>query len=156
MEIERKFLLEAPPADLARHPASALEQGYLAIHADGTEVRIRRRDGAAVLTVKSGGGLARVEEELPLDAGTFERLWPLTAGRRIEKVRHLIPAEAPGLVIELDVYGGDLGGLVVAEVEFSSEAAAAAFAPPAWLGREVTGDARFKNQRLAVDGPPES
>jgi adenylate cyclase len=154
VEIERKFLVSAAPGDLDRHPASAIEQGYLAIHADGTEVRIRRRAGAAVLTVKSGGALARVEEELALDEATFERLWPLTAGRRIEKVRHLIPAEPPGLVIELDVYGGDLDGLVVAEVEFASEADAAAFAPPAWLGRDVTGDARFKNQRLAVDGPP--
>jgi adenylate cyclase len=156
MEIERKFLVPAPPADLGRHPSSAIEQGYLAIHGDGTEVRIRRRDGKAVVTVKSGGSLARVEEELALDEGTFERLWPLTAGRRIEKVRHLIPVGAPGLVIELDVYGGDLDGLVVAEVEFASEAAAEAFAPPAWLGPEVTGDARFKNQRLAVDGRPEA
>jgi adenylate cyclase len=156
VEIERKFLVPAPPDDLDRHPSSAIEQGYLAIDPDGTEVRIRRRDGAAVLTVKSGGSLARVEEELALDDGAFERLWPLTAGRRIEKVRHLIRAEAPGLVIELDVYGGDLAGLVVAEVEFASEADAGAFAAPAWLGPDVTGDARFKNQRLAVDGRPEA
>ena len=154
VEIERKFLVAAPPADLGRHPSGPIEQGYLAIHPDGTEVRIRRREDGAVLTVKSGGALARVEEEVALDDGTFERLWPLTAGRRVEKIRHLIPANAPGLVIELDVYGGDLDGLVVAEVEFASEADAAAFAPPAWLGRDITGDARFKNQRLAVDGPP--
>jgi adenylate cyclase len=155
VEIERKFLVDALPPDLERHPASAIEQGYLAIHADGTEVRIRRRDGSAVLTVKSGGSLARVEEELVLEGGAFERLWPLTEGRRIEKVRHLIPAESPALVIELDVYGGDLAGLVVAEIEFRSEADADGFTPPAWLGRDVTGDARFKNQRLALDGPPE-
>ena len=154
MEIERKFLLDGPPAGLDAHPSSALEQGYVAIHPDGTEVRIRRRDGDSTLTVKSGGGLARVEEELPIADAVFERLWPLTAGRRIEKVRHLIPAGDAGLVVERDVDGGDLDGRVVAEVEFASEAAAAAFAPPAWLGREVTGDARFKNQRLAVDGPP--
>ena len=155
MEIERKFLVEATPADLGEHPSSALEQGYLAIHADGTEARIRRRDGASVLTVKSGGGLVRVEEELPIDDAAFERLWPLTEGRRLEKVRHLVPTDPPGHVIELDVYGGALAGLVVAEIEFASEADAEAFVPPAWLGRDVTGDARFKNQRLAVDGPPE-
>jgi adenylate cyclase len=154
MEIERKFLVPTVPAGLGEHPSSALEQGYIAIHPDGTEVRIRRRDGASVLTVKSGGGLARVEEEFPVDDAAFERLWPLTEGRRIEKVRYLVPAEAPGLVIEVDVYDGALAGLVVAEVEFAGEADAEAFVPPAWLGREVTGDARFKNQRLAVDGPP--
>jgi adenylate cyclase len=156
VEIERKFLVEAVPDDLGEHESSALEQGYLAIHADGTEVRIRRRDGRSVLTVKSGGGLVRVEEELPIDDATFERMWPLTEGRRIEKVRHLIPAEPPGLVIELDVYGGELAGLAVAEIEFASEDDARAFAPPAWLGPDVTDDARFKNQRLAVDGRPEA
>jgi adenylate cyclase len=153
MEIERKFLVSAPPADLDRRPSSAIRQGYLAIAADGTEVRLRQRDGAAVLTVKSGGQLARVEEELPLDPGAFERLWPLTAGRRVEKVRHLVPAGA-GLTIELDVYGGDLAGLVVAEVEFPSEAEARAFVAPGWLGEDVTGDERFKNQRLATAGAP--
>jgi adenylate cyclase len=154
VEIERKFTVRAAPADLGSHPSSAIEQGYLAIHEDGTEVRVRRRDGAAVLTVKSGGGLVRAEEEIALDGDMFERLWPLTEGRRIEKVRHLLPAPGPGIVIELDVYAGDLAGLVLAEVEFASEAAAAAFEPPAWLGPDVTEDARYKNQRLAVDGRP--
>jgi CYTH domain-containing protein len=155
MEIERKFLVQAPPDDLDRHPHGPVVQGYLAIQTDGTEVRIRRREDGPVLTVKSGGSLARVEEEVALDDGTFERLWPLTEGRRIDKVRYLVPAEK-GLIIELDVYDGDLDGLMVAEVEFDSEADAEAFTPPAWFGRDVTDDARFKNQRLAVDGPPET
>ena len=154
MEIERKFLVSEAPPDLGGHPSSALEQGYIAIHDDGTEVRIRRRDGASILTVKSGGGLVRVEEEFPVDDAVFERLWPLTDGRRLQKVRHLVPAEPPGRVIEVDVYDGALAGLVVAEVEFASEDDARAFAPPPWLGREVTGDPRFKNQSLAVDGVP--
>lgn len=153
MEIERKFLVATLPDDLDRHPSSAIEQGYLAIEPGGVEVRVRRRDGKAVLTAKAGTGRTRAEEEVAIDAGAFERLWPLTAGRRIEKVRHLIPA-AGGLTIELDVYGGDLAGLVVAEVEFPDEAAADAFAPPAWLGADVTDEERYKNQRLAVDGRP--
>jgi len=153
VEIERKFLVAAPPADLERHPSSAIEQGYLAIEPGGIEVRVRRRDGASVLTAKAGTGRTRAEEEIEIDGAAFERLWPLTAGRRVEKVRHLIPA-GDGLTIELDVYGGDLAGLVVAEVEFPDEAAADAFVPPAWLGADVTDDERYKNHRLAVDGRP--
>jgi adenylate cyclase len=155
VEIERKFLLPAPPAGLDRHPSTEIEQGYLAIHPDGTEVRVRRRGGAATLTVKSGGGKIRAEEELALADADFERLWPLTEGRRIEKVRHVIPTDTDGVEIELDVYTGDLAGLVVAEIEFPGEAEADAFAAPEWLGREVTGDAAFKNQRLAVEGRPD-
>jgi len=153
IEIERKFLVPDPPEDLDRHPSTAIEQGYVAIADDGTEVRIRRRDANATLTVKSGGGRSRVEEEIEIDPQRFERLWPLTEGRRIEKTRYEIPA-GDGLTIELDVYDGALAGLVVAEVEFGSERAADAFAVPDWMGREVTDDKRYKNQRLACDGVP--
>ena len=128
IEIERKFLVAEPPDDLDRWPSTAIEQGYLAIAADGTEVRIRRRAGAATLTVKSGASRTRVEEELDIQPERFERLWPLTEGRRIEKTRYEIDAD--GRTIELDVYAGALKGLVVAEVEFDSEDAADAFAPP--------------------------
>ena len=153
IEIERKFLVPEAPGGLDRHRSTAIEQGYLAIADDGTEVRIRRRDGSATLTVKSGGARSRVEEEIEIDPERFERLWPLTEGRRIEKTRYEIPADG-GLTIELDVYGGSLAGLVVAEVEFDSEDRAEAFAGPDWLGHEVTDDARYKNQRLACEGVP--
>jgi adenylate cyclase len=116
-------------------------------------VRIRRRNGDAWLTVKSGGGRVRVEEEIVIDAERFERLWPLTEGLRIEKRRYEIDA-GEGLVIELDVYAGALDGLLVAEVEFDSEEEAEAFAPPDWFGDDVTEDVRYKNQRLARDGAP--
>jgi adenylate cyclase len=153
IEIERKFLVPEPPSDLSRWPSSAIEQGYLAVDGDGTEVRVRRRDGgAALLTVKSSGGRTRVEEEIGIEPERFERLWPLTESRRIEKTRYEIPVD--GGVIELDVYAGALDGLVVAEVEFDSDEAADAFAAPRWLGPEVTDDARYKNQRLATDGAP--
>ena len=153
IEIERKFLVAEPPSHLERWPATAIEQGYLALDEDGTEVRVRRRDGRTWLTVKSGAGRVRVEEEIEIEPERFERLWALTEGRRIEKTRYEIEA-GDGLVLELDVYTGELEGLVVAEVEFESEEAAEAFAPPDWLGRDVTEDARYKNQRLARDGAP--
>jgi adenylate cyclase len=153
IEIERKFLVPAPPDDLERWPSTAIEQGYLAIAENGPEVRVRRRDGRAWLTVKSGEGRVRVEEEIEIEPERFKRLWPLTEGRRIEKTRYEIPA-IDGLVIELDVYRGDLEGLVTAEVEFPSEEAAEAYDVPDWLGADVTEDPRYKNQRLALDGAP--
>jgi CYTH domain-containing protein len=107
-----------------------------------------------VLTVKSGGARARVEEELEIEPDRFERLWPLTEGRRIEKTRYEIAADS-GATIELDIYEGALAGLVVAEVEFDSESDADAFGAPDWFGREVTDDARYKNQRLAREGAPD-
>jgi CYTH domain-containing protein len=152
-EIERKLLVEQLPDDLDAWSAQRLEQGYLAI-ADAAEIRIRRANGGeAWLTVKSAPGLSRVEEELTLDPGAFERLWPLTDGRRLVKVRHT-RQDAPGVIFELDVYEGALAGLVTLEVEFTSEEDARAWAPPPWAGHDVTGDKAYANQTLAVDGRP--
>jgi adenylate cyclase len=150
VEIERKFLVTEPP-DLHGAEADEIEQGYLAIGAEG-EVRVRRKGDALVLTAKRGSGLSRQEAEIELDRERFDRLWPLTEGRRLHKRRHVLPHG--DLKIEVDVYEGDLEGLVVAEIEFRSEDDARGFDPPEWLGDEVTGDPRYLNETLATVGPP--
>jgi adenylate cyclase len=150
VEVERKFLVGEPP-DLGDTESDEIEQGYLAIGSDG-EVRLRRKGEKLVLTAKRGAGLSRDEAEVELDRESFERLWPLTEGRRLHKRRHLIPDG--DLTIELDVYEGDLEGLLVAEIEFDSEDQARAFEPPGWIGEEVTGDERYLNETLATQGRP--
>jgi adenylate cyclase len=153
-EIERKLLVEdLPSLDDGSWTARRLEQGYLAV-TDAVEVRVRRTDGGdARLTVKSAPGLSRVEEELELDSDAFERLWPLTEGRRVVKTRWSRD-DGDGVVFELDVYEGTLSGLVTLEVEFVDEDAARAWSPPAWAGREVTGEKAYANQSLALYGAP--
>jgi adenylate cyclase len=153
-EIERKFRLREAPAWLGDHDTNRIEQGYLAIEGgDGAEVRLRRSGGEAWLTVKRGAGKTRDENEIEVSEDQFEALWPLTEGRRVAKVRYVVPHDT--LAIEVDVFEGDLRELVMAEVEFESEAASDEFDPPEWLGEEVTGDRRYANETLAVDGAPE-
>lgn len=154
MEIERKFLIPAPPPNLEQFPCSRIDQAYVAIDPAGTEVRVRRRAGETSLTVKGGRGRSRTEEELEIDIERFARLWELSGGRCLEKTRYEMPAGG-GLTIELDVYAGDLEGLVTAEVEFATAQAADRFIAPPWFGEEVTDDDAYKNRRLAVDGRPE-
>jgi adenylate cyclase len=150
MEVERKFLVsEVPSLDGAE--ADEILQGYLAIGSDG-EVRVRRKGDKLLLTAKRGSGISREEAEIELDRASFDGLWPLTEGRRLQKRRHVLPHGE--LKIELDVYAGELEGLVVAEVEFRSEEDANAFDPPDWLGEEVTGDHRYLNETLATAGVP--
>lgn len=150
MEVERKFLVPDRP-DLGGAESDEIEQGYLAIGSDG-EVRLRRKGEKLLLTAKRGSGISRDEAEVELEGEAFERLWPLTEGRRLHKRRYVIPHG--DLMIEVDVYEGDLEGLVVAEVEFVSEAQARAFEPPDWIGAEVTGDERYLNETLATKGRP--
>jgi adenylate cyclase len=152
MEVERKFRLRQPP-DLFSSESDPIEQGYLAVGADG-EVRLRQKGEKTLLTAKRGAGLSRGEAEVEISAEQFEALWPLTEGRRLRKRRHVLPHD--GLEIEVDVYQGELEGLIVAEIEFDSEEQARDFEPPDWLGDEVTGDERFLNENLAVDGAPDA
>jgi CYTH domain-containing protein len=150
-EIERKFVVDRLPDELAAGASQHIRQGYLSI--EPAEVRLRSRgDATYELTVKSLGGLSRTEVNLPLTAEQFEELWPLVQ-RSIEKNRAL--HEVEGWTAEVDVYRDKLAGLVLVEVEFRSEADAQAFTPPAWFGVEVTEDPRYRNVSLAVaDEPP--
>jgi adenylate cyclase len=150
-EIERKFLVGELPVEVREAAADDLRQGYLTL--EPVEVRIRSRAGRVhELTVKSTGGLSRAEVNVPLTREQFDELWPLVE-RSIEKERTVLPLG--DVTVEVDVYRGKLAGLVVAEVEFGTEAAARAFTPPAWFGPEVTTDLRFRNAALAAaDGPP--
>jgi adenylate cyclase len=153
VEIERKFIVARRP-ELDQSDRFELEQGYLATAGDegGVEVRLRRTADELVLTVKAGAGRTRTEEEIELDRERFDSLWPLTENRRVKKTRYLISHGE--LEIELDVYGGELEGLLVAEVEFPDQASADAFEPPDWFGEEVTGNRKYLNQTLATEGRP--
>jgi len=151
VEIERKYLVRELPGDVAWESEQRLRQGYVAL--DGsTEVRVRLREDASTLTVKRGAGRVRAEVDVPLDDDRARALWELTEGRRLEKVRRTVRLGAD--VVEVDEYAGALAGLRVAEVEFTDPAAAEAFEPPSWFGREVTGEAAYANRALACDGLP--
>ncbi len=157
-EIERKFLIttELPDGFLDHFEVSRIRQGYLPVRAFGNEDRIRYErtyEGKDVYTrtKKQGSGMVRNEAERTITPEIFEKLWGEIEGG-VEKMRYRMPYE--GHVIEYDVYGGDLEGLRVAEVEFADEDQAEAFKPPTWFGDEVTGNPDFSNHDLAVKGSP--
>jgi CYTH domain-containing protein len=64
----------------------------------------------------------------------------------IEKTRRKI--QYTGLVWEVDEFFGDNEGLIVAEVELTSEDQAVEL--PEWIGAEVTTDARYYNSNLSI------
>jgi len=152
VEVERKWLVQGLPA-LSGQEGREVIQGYIAIAADGTEVRLRETAGKFFQTVKSAGGLVRDEIEIELVQDQFEALWGATAGRRLKKIRYTRYWE--GKKVEIDVYHGALAGLMVAEVEFPSAKASKGFEPPPWFGTEVTEDTRYKNATLALHGKPQ-
>ena len=79
-EIERKFLADGVPAGVAWDAGERLRQGYLALDGD-TEVRLRLRgDGAAVLTLKRGGGRLRARRSSTSARSRPSRLWAADRG----------------------------------------------------------------------------
>ncbi len=173
MEIERKFLIETPPADYRGWPFHQIEQAYLCT---APTVRIRREDDTYYMTYKSGGLLAREEYNLPLTKEAYAHLLAKADGIVLTKKRYLKPLAADhtaaaspegapdgvpiagegaaSLTIEMDVFEGAYDGLILAEVEFPTEEAALAFVPPEWFGRDVTFTGEYSNSRLAM-APPE-
>lgn len=146
-EIERKFLIKRLPLEILRSRHFKIAQGYLATEPGGRHVRLRKKAQIASLTFKVGRGSAREEREIRLSAKQFLTLWPATRGRRLHKTRYEVPWK--NLTIEIDVYHASNAGLVVAEVEFPTLASCRKFKPPPWFAREVTGEKRYSNIRLA-------
>ena len=64
----------------------------------------------------------------------------------IEKTRYLVKVGKH--IFEVDEFEGENEGLVVAEVELGAEEEA--YEKPDWLGKEVTGDARYYNSYLSI------
>jgi CYTH domain-containing protein len=151
-EIERKFLVQKTPDNVRDCPSNKVVQGYIMVSDNGGEVRLRQKGDKYYLTVKTGAGLVRLEYETEIDRAQFETLWPSTEGRRVEKVRYKVAHQSN--IIELDIYEGNLAGLMTAEVEFGSVNDSSRFTPPKWFGDEVTEDSRYKNKNLALHGLP--
>jgi adenylate cyclase len=117
-EIERVFKVRQIPKDIEKYPSENVVQGYLAIDVTGAEGRLRKVAERYFETYKGCGRLQRRELEIELSHDQFNTLWPGIDGRRIEKIRYQI--DEGGQKIELNVFRGDLEGLVLAEVEFPS------------------------------------
>lgn len=144
-EIERKFLV---CGDFSREVSSAqrIVQGYICSQ-PGRTVRIRIRGEEGFLTIKGPSddkGLSRYEFEQEIPLADAEKLLALCEPGAIDKVRHLVPYG--GHLWEVDVFHGANEGLVMAEIELTSEDEA--FDKPEWLGEEVSGDRRYYNSML--------
>jgi adenylate cyclase len=146
VEIERKFLVRG---DAWRELVTArkhVRQAYLA--GDGkASIRVRIVDDrVATLSIKSRPAeLRRLELEYPLPLLDAERLMLLRSGSVIEKIRHIVPIG--DVTWEVDTFLGDNAGLAIAEVELTHTDQAVAI--EAWVGHEITGQARYYNSALA-------
>ncbi|MGH1570885.1 CYTH domain-containing protein [Methylobacterium sp. P31] len=149
--MERKFLASTAVLPFCRS-GTLLVQGYLYTDAYNT-IRVRLAAERAVLTwkgPKSGARREEVEFEVPLSMGEA-LLADVPPQARIQKTRYR--TEHAGAVWDVDVFGGVLDGLILAEIEMVREDQFVVLPP--WVEQEVTADARYRNSRLAMGAIPD-
>ena len=143
VEIERKFLVVGDDW-CALGVAVSMRQGYLSSD-KARVVRVRIEGESAYITIKGKSvGASRGEWEYPIPVADAEQLLLLCEQPLVEKVRRRI--DVAGHTWEVDEFSGANSGLIVAEIELASEDEA--FDKPAWIGDEVTEDARYYNSSL--------
>jgi len=130
-EIERKFLLAHGGWKSKVVNSVRIRDGLVAIY-KGRKARVRIMDDHASIALKGthhGIGRAEFEYTVPV-CDAEEILRTMCDDRVLEKVRHYVPYA--GLTWEIDVYGGILNGVVIAEVELDRTDRAVDL--PDWVG----------------------
>ena len=144
-EIERKFLVKGEFKNLASKE-TRIVQGYLSSIPERT-VRVRIKGDKGFITIKGIGnasGAARYEWEKKIPINEVEELLKICEPGVIDKTRYLV--KVGNHTFEVDEFYGENKGLIVAEIELSSETET--FDKPTWLGAEVTGDTKYYNSML--------
>lgn len=144
-EIERKFLVVGEFKSLAVK-STRITQGYLSSVPERT-VRVRLKGDKGFITIKGIGndsGASRFEWEKEIPVEEVNELLKICEPGVIDKTRFLVKVEEH--IFEVDEFYGENEGLIVAEVELTSEDEA--FEKPEWLGEEVTGDVKYYNSML--------
>lgn len=146
-EIEHKYIVISNEYRAGSIEEKNFMQGYLTT-AKECVVRLRIADGQACLTIKGENrGASRPEYEFAIDADIARNmLRDMSTTPIIEKTRYIYPYR--GHRWEIDCFHGDNQGLVVAEIELQSEDEK--YELPPFVGKNVTGEARYYNSNLAL------
>ena len=146
IEIERKFLVNSNSFKSSATTNTKIVQGFLNTHPERT-VRVRTKANAGYITVKgksNRSGTTRFEWEKEIALQEAEGLLQLCEESILEKMRYEVPFGEH--IFEVDEFLGQNYGLVIAEIELSSEEEN--FDKPMWLGKEVTGEIKYYNSQL--------
>ena len=155
VERERRWVMDAARLPmLDPHGAVEIEDRYVR----GTRLRLRRMVSGGTVSLKltkkydAADPLARAIVTAYLTAAEHDLLATLPAAALVKR-RH--PLRAHGLEYSLDLFGGALAGLVLAEIEWPDDVGLRRLPPPPGALREVSDDPRYQGGALVTSGIPE-
>jgi CYTH domain-containing protein len=146
IERERRFLLTQFPSDANVMRIRRIIDRYI----EGTTLRLREQ------SEESGPAIFKLTQKLPTRASgaqqglitsmylTKDEFWILAqlSAKKLSKTRYNVPP------FGIDVFEGTLEGLLIAEAEFDSAAAADSLTLPSFISREVSADHHFTGGQL--------
>lgn len=147
VEIERKFIVRNKIWHTINKPDPVLiYQGYLLI-TEQTTIRVRFTETKGTMTIKGKQhGISRDEYEYEIPLNEAKEIFENHCQKTLSKKRYKISVGS--LIWEVDEYLNRLSGLIIAEVELTSENRKID-ALPEWIGDEVTKDIKYSNAFLA-------
>ena len=138
-ELELTYLPKYLPSEVLAAPFKEMLDIYIPESADHPILRIRRSGSKYEMTKKqpvlTGDSSRQIETTIPLTAEEFLELEKIP-GKRVEKTRYLY--EENGFNFEVDLFKGELKGLVLVDIEFKTEKDKANFRAPEWCLVDVT------------------
>lgn len=148
VEIERKFLVNSLLWNQISLPQpKIIRQGYLFSNTEKA-IRVRIANDKAFLTIKGAvSSTTRLEFEYEIPLSDAQQLLDQLSENEIAKKRYEI--QIGNHCWEVDVFEKNNTGLIVAEIELSSEEES--FEKPLWTTEEVTHDSRYLNTNLAIN-----
>ena len=145
LEIERKFTVNIEKwAEVIKPQPISIAQSYLSSSPECT-VRVRLKGEKAYLTIKgktNGISRSEFEYEVPVDEAT--EMMNTLSSKTLSKKRYEINVR--NHLWEVDVFEGKLAGLIIAEIELTSEDEV--FELPEWVIEDVSHDAQYYNSNL--------
>lgn len=141
-EFELTFLIKNFPEDFSiKLPSKEILDIYIPKESEHATLRIRKNGDSYEMTKKepvSGTDSShQTENTIPLTKQEFDDLANLP-GKRLRKIRYYYSED--GTNYEIDVFKDELEGLVVVDIEFSSNEEKSEFNNPSWVLADVTQD----------------
>lgn len=139
IELEKTYLAKELPKGLEKCEYKEIVDIYLPKESGHPILRLRKNGDNYEMTkkapVKEGDASRQIEQTIILDAEEFEALQKVP-GKRVSKNRYRYPYK--GMIAEIDIFTGDLSGLVIVDVEFENENDKNNFSMPEFCLKDVT------------------
>ncbi|MBM3257315.1 MAG: hypothetical protein FJY98_03215 [Candidatus Liptonbacteria bacterium] len=139
IELEKTYLVKYLPRGLKRCPHKKIVDVYFPHTRRHPFLRLRKNGERYEITKKRrvhpDSWTEQREETIPLDRAEFENLSE-AKGKEVRKMRYYYPVGKR--TAEIDVFGGRLRGLVLADFEFKNKKEIGRFTPPEFCLADVT------------------